>query len=325
MQILNQYEREKIAFSLKLKRGIRDIAKVLNRDPGVISREINRNSLSDGTYDPVRAQKKADLRSHKTNKRKLAINFRLHDWVEHKLKAGWSPELIAGRLKEHQPQTLKGAYVSHEQIYQYIYEGEGRWEGWFHYLVRKKHARRTVRSRKKHPKTLLKECVSIAYRPSVIDERKRFGDWESDQAQYRKQKERLSVQYERKTMVIRMHKVANKTAEENKQAISKTLDGFPGHLAHSITFDNGSENACHNKVRDNFNIKTFFCKPYAPWQKGGVENAIGLIRRHLPKQINLATLTDADIHAIQEKLNNRPRKKLNYHTPNEVLSVALNS
>jgi transposase, IS30 family len=325
MQILTQYEREKIAFSLKIKRKIRDIAKALGRNPGVISREITRNRLSDGTYDPVRAQKKADLRSHKTNKRKLESDWRLHDWVEKKLKTGWSPELIAGRLKEHPPASLYGARVSHEQIYQYIYEGEGKWEGWFHYLIRKNHARRTTRSRKKQAKTLIKERLSIIQRPAIIDERLRYGDWESDQAEFKKQRERLSVQYERKAMITRIHKVQNKTARENEQAIGKTLESFPAAFAKSITFDNGKENVCHTKIRDVFNMDTFFCDPYKSWQKGGVENAIGLIRRYLPKTTNLATISDEDILVIQEKLNNRPRKKLNYLTPNEALSVALNS
>lgn len=325
MQMLTQYEREKISFSLKLKRGVREIGRVLHRDPGVVSREINRNSLPDGTYDPMRAQKKADLRSRKTNTRKLESDWRLHDWVEKKLKAGWSPELIAGRLKQCPPTHPHGASVSHEQIYQYIYHGEGKYEGWFHYLLRKSHSRRTKRSRKKQAKTRIKERVAITERPLVANERGRFGDWESDLAVYRKQKTALSVQYERQAMIIRMHKVANRTARENNQAISRTLETMPAYLNKSITFDNGLENTCHTRIRDNFNVDTYFCRPYAAWQKGGVENAIGLIRRYLPKTTNLATLTDEDIHAIQEILNNRPRKKLKYKTPNEALSVALNS
>lgn len=325
MQLLSQYEREKIAYSLKLKRGLRTIAQLLGRDPGVICRELQRNRNPDGTYDPVRAQKKADFRARKTNCRKLEADWRLHDWVEQKLKAGVSPELIAGRLKKHPPAELKGSRVSHEQIYEYIYEGAGRYEGWHHYLVRKHFRRRPRFSRKQRVKTLIKERISITERPEVVDRRERYGDWESDQMQCRGQRPRLSVQYERKAMVLRLHKVADKTAEENGQAITKTLESLPPDLGQSLTFDNGSENACHTKIRDTFNIQTFFCSPYCAWQKGGVENAIGLIRRYLPKTVDLATVTDEEIEAIQERLNNRPRKKLNYQTPNEVLSVALNS
>jgi len=325
MQILTLYEREKIEFSLRIKRGIRDIAKVINRDPSVICREIKRNKAPGERYRAAKAQAKADLRARRTNKRKLETDWRLHDWVEQKLQDGVSPELIAGRLKECPPAEVHGSTVSHEQIYEYIYEGGGRYEGWYHYLLRKHAKRHQEKSRKKQAKTLIKERIFITERPVVINERERFGDWESDQAQFQRQRERLSVQYERKAMVLRMHKVANKTADENGQAIIKTLEPLPAHLTRSMTFDNGSENVCHTKIRDTFNLDTFFCKPYAAWQKGGVENAIGLIRRYLPKTANLATISDEDIHAIQEKLNNRPRKKLNYKTPNEALSVALNS
>lgn len=324
MQILTQYEREQIAYSLKLKRGVRTIARLLKRDHSVIVRELRRNRLPDGTYDSLRAQKKADLRARKTNHRKLEVDWRLHDWVEKKLKAGWSPELIAGRLKEYPPKEVRGRTVSHEQIYQYIYQGEGRFEGWRHLLYRK-HRRRRTRYGRKPQKTLIPERVSIHDREKEIDLRERIGDWESDLTLYRKQKEALSVQYERKTMITRLHRVANKTAAENERAIRETLNAMPAELAKSVTFDNGSENVCHTKIRDAFHLATFFCDAYSAWQKGGVENAIGLIRRSLPKTTDLSTLTDDDLEQIQEQINNRPRKKLHYQTPNEALAGALNS
>lgn len=325
MQILTQYEREQIAYSLKLKRGIRTIARLLRRDPGVISRELQRNRLPDGTYDPHRAQRKADLRATKTNIRKLESDFRLHDWVARKLREGWSPELIAGRLQgSDAPPELEGATVSHEQIYQYIYDGEGRWEGWYR-LLHRKHRRRRRRCGRKPQKVRIPERVSIHDRPEEIDERGRCGDWESDEMEFRGQRERLSVQYERVLMLTRLHRVADKTAAENGQAIAETLDGLPPAFAKSLTFDNGSENVCHTRLRDTFHLDTFFCDPYAAWQKGGVENTIGLLRRALPKDTDLSALTENELHAIEERLNNRPRKKLNYQTPNEALGVALNS
>jgi len=323
MQILTQYEREQIAYSLKIKRGIRDIARLLRRDPGVISRELQRNRLPDGTYDPYRAQKKADFRARKTNVRKLSTHWRLHDWVEGRLKTGWSPELIAGRLQSRPPKSLQGVTVSHEQIYQYIYHGDGRYEGWWHYLVRKQRKRRRQKGRKAQ-KTRIPERISIHDRPSEIDQRERLGDWESDLALYQKP-QALSVQYERRLMLTRLHRVANKTARENTNAITDTLDAMPVELRRSCTFDNGTENVEHTRIRDDFGITTFFCDPYSAWQKGGVENTIGLIRRYLPKTMDLATVTDAELQAIEDLINNRPRKKLNYLTPNEALSVALNS
>lgn len=325
MQILNQYEREKIAFSLHLHRSYRDIAKLLDRQPSDISREVRRNRNPDGTYTAREAQVRADRRAVKTNTRKLESDEELHDFVEGLLKKGWSPELIAGRLKERAPNHLNGESVSHEQIYEYIYEGEGRYEGWYHHLHRKHFRRQPRHSRKKQAKTLIKERVSIAQRPEIINERGRYGDWESDLALYRKQKAALSVQYERKAMLTRIHRVPNRSAEENQQAITKTLEAVPLELAQSLTQDNGLEGGCHTKIRDTFNLQTFFCDTYSAWQKGGVENTIGLIRRYLPKNTDLATISDADIYVIQEKINNRPRKKLNYLTPNEAWGVALNS
>jgi len=323
MQILTQYEREQIAYSLKLKRGPREIGRLLKRNHSDIVRELQRNRSPDGTYDPVRAQKKADVRAKKTNIRKLSSDWQLHDWVERKLKRGWSPERIAGRLKAQPPKAVRGATISHEQIYEYIYQGDGRFEGWWRYLVRKQPKRRPQHGRKPR-KPKIPERISVHDRPEEIDARRRIGDWESDLAAFRKQRQALSVQYERRCMFTRLHRVANKTAEENAQAIAKTLDAFP-LLSHSVTFDNGSENAGHARLRDTFELATFFCDPYSAWQKGGVENVIGLIRRYLPKTTDLATVTDAELQAVEDSLNNLPRKKLNYLTPNEALAGALNS
>ena len=319
MQILTQYEREKIEFYLKLKWGPREIGRRLKRDHGVISREIKRNS-KDGKYIAAVAQKRADFKARKTNKRKLESNEQLHNWVEKKLKTGWSPKLIAGRLKKQPPPELNGDSVSHEQIYEYIYEGEGRWDGWWHYLHRARPKRRQRRSRKQQAKTLIKQRISIDQRPETINSRVRFGDWESDLALFKKQKSALSVQYERKAMLTRIHKVQNKSAEENEQAIRKTRDTLPEYFFKSMTFDNGLENTCHTSL----GIDTFFCDPFSAWQKGGVENTIGVIRRYLPRDADISKITEEEIEAVQETINNRPREKLNYLTPNEVIAKELN-
>lgn len=323
MQILTFYERQRIEYYRRLHLGMRDTARRIQRHHSDIVRELKRNTAPGEKYSAVKAQAKADRRATKTNKRKLETDDALHDFVEAELKKGWSPELIAGRLQgDDAPPYLHGATVSHEQIYEYIYDGPGRYEGWYHLLIRKHRRRHPKRGRKPH-KPLIPELVPITLRPDIIEKRERFGDWESDQMQFYKQAERLSVQYERKGMLTRLHRVTNKTADENERAITKTLEPFPEEYQRSITFDRGSENTCHTKIRDAFRLDTFFCAAYAAWQKGGVENTIGLLRRYLPKNTDLATLTDDQLHTIQEKLNDRPRKKLNYKTPNEVLSASL--
>lgn len=317
MQIITLYEREQIAYSLKLKRSLRTIANRLKRDHSVIVREVSRNREPDGKYDPLKAQARADRRARKTNKRKLETDWRLHDWVEARLKEGWSPELAAGRLKDLPPKELGGASVSHEQIYDYIYNGPGRFEGWYRFLENKRPKRRKRHGRSPRRKALIPERISISERPEVIGTRERYGDWESDLALHPRSCA-LSVQYERKAQLTRLHRVLNKTAEANDRAIRETLEPLPPGLRQSLTFDNGLENVCHSSIRDDLLLPTFFCHPYCSWEKGGVENAIGRIRKYLPRTADLDNLTDEDLYRLQEKLNNRPRKSLGYRTPNEV-------
>lgn len=322
MQILTFSDRLFIEHSLAYRRGVCTIARLLRRDHSVISRELKRNQTTHTSYRAATAQSYADRRAKKTNVRKLEHDDLLKEYVVQQLKAGWSPEQIAGTLKAQPPAHLAGKRVSHETIYQYIYDGEGRYEHLYPYLA-KAHRKRYRKQGRKHQKALIPERISIHERPAVIDERARFGDWESDTMQFKKQKAGLSVQYERKGMLTRIHKVPNKSAEATEGAIRETLDAVPDDLCQSMTFDNGGEGACHTRIRDDFGMVTYFCDPYSSWQKGGVENTNGLIRRYLPRSTDLATITDAEIEIIQERLNNRPRKKLGYRTPNQVLHSTL--
>ncbi len=298
----------------------RKIADCLGRDHTTIIREVARNKSPDGKYRALYAQHEAERKTHITNKRKLDRNDHLFQYVKEGFKQDWSPEQIAGRLKEEQPPWLKGVTVSHETIYQYIYESPyGQFL--YHYLRRKKRPRRQPRAGRMPQQHLrIPGRISIHDRPAVIDERTRIGDWESDSALFRKQKAGLSVQYERKAMLARIHLVADKSARETKEALVSSIESLPHEFWKSITFDNGLEAAEHTRIRDLYGITTFFADPYKSWQKGGVENLIGLIRQYLPKGARIDTLTMKDIHDIQEKLNNRPRKKLHYRTPNEVIA-----
>ena len=318
MQILTFKERERIEWYVRLKWGPREIGRHLDRDHGVISRELARNTLPGKRYSAAVAQKLADRKSRHTNKRRLESDEDLHAWVVKKLQAGWSPEQIAGRLKNHPPQILTGKYINHESIYQYIYDGEGRYEYLYPCLRRKQRKRRRKYGRKPQ-KILIPERISIHLRPGVINERKRIGDWESDTLNFSKQREAVSVQYERKAMLTRIHKLENKTAEETEDALSDSVESLPMEFWRSITFDNGLEAAGHTVIRDGYNIQTFFCDAYASWQKGGVENLNGLLREYLPRKVNISTITEKRIYEIQECLNTRPRKKLGYLTPNEII------
>ena len=318
MQILTFSDRLFIEQSLAYRRGVCEIARRLGKDHSVISRELQRNQTTHTPYRAATAQAYADRRARKTNVRKLEKDAALKEHVVARLRDDWSPEQIAGTLKTQPPPVLRGARVSHETIYHYIYDGEGRYEHLWSHLART-HQKRYRKHGRKHQKAHILERISIHERPAVIDERGRFGDWESDTMQFQKQKTGLSVQYERKGMLTRIHKVPDKSAEATDAALRDTLDPLPADLRQSLTFDNGGEGACHARIRDDFGVATYFCDPYASWQKGGVENTNGLIRRYLPRSTDLATITDAEIETIQERLNNRPRKKLNFLTPNQVL------
>lgn len=323
MQVLTSVQRQWIEFFNNKGRGPREIGRFLRRHHTVILRELRRNIKSGKKYSAVTAQKLADFKARKTNKRKLDKDPALHDYVVRQIREGWSPDEVAGKLRDDPPQELLGKRISYEAIYDYIYNGEGRWEGLYHHL-RKKHRVRRKKYGRKIQKVTIPERISIHLRPEAINERTREGDWETDLIKFKKQKASLSVQYERKLMLARLHKVKDATAEETEAAISQSIESLPGELFKSITWDNGKEGVCHTKIRDNYNIDTFFCDPYSSWQKGGVENLNGLIREYLPKDSNMATITDEDIYRIQEILNNRPRKKLRYRSPNQILAAITN-
>lgn len=319
MQHITYYERQVIEVGLRKKQTLRAIARSLKRDHRVIAREVERNSGDYLPYTATSAQRIA-LRSERNRHRiKLEHDTDLKTYVIAELAKDHSPEQIAGRLKNAPPPGLHGKKLCHETIYHYIYEGEGRYEYLYPHLRRGRPKRRKQRARKPR-KSLIPERISIHERPEEVSVKRRFGHWESDTMVCQKQTEALSTQYERKAQVLRLHKVADRSADETEYALRDTIASLPQDLFRSMTFDNGGEGACHVRLRNDYGIETYFCDAYASWQKGGVENVNGLIRQYIPKNANLTEMTDEEIYAIQEKLNNRPRKGLNFLTPNEVIA-----
>lgn len=318
--LLSYYERQIIEMRLRGKWKIRRIAAHLNRSPSIISREISRNRHPSGKYLADYAQSLAEKRSHKTNKRKIDKDSELAAYVKKKLEKEWSPEQISGRLEDHPPESLKGKTISPESIYQYIYNSpKGNYL--YNYLRYKNAPRRQKRYFRKSKKCFIPARISILERPEIINDRKRYGDWESDTMVFKKQRPAVSVQHERKSLALRLHKLSCRTDEETLEALRATVESLPlKDLAKSFTFDNGGENAKHTEIRNEYGIETYFCEPYKSWQKGGVENSNGLIRQYLPRATNLDNITEELLYEIQERINNRPRKKLGYLTPNEVIS-----
>lgn len=313
---LTFYDRQMLEYWLRSELSLRDIGKDMHRAHTIVSREIKRNGAGDRKrYRADIAQRLFEKRRHQQHKGKLDKYPELKQRVLERLKNEWSPDVIAGKLKT----SGEKLTISHESIYHYIYNKDGRDEQWYRYLRQGQPKRHKLRSRKKG-KLSIPERKSIHLRPAIIDGRKRYGDWESDSVIFSKQKTILSVQSERKSRLIRIHKAMDKTAEETVNALVQTAESVPKDLFNTITFDNGGEGAQHTEIKKEYGVETYFCDPYASWQKGGVENANKLIRYYLPRNTDLSKLTDRDIYNIQEKLNNRPRKCLNYKSPNEVIN-----
>ncbi len=315
---LTYYERQMLQYWLRTKMSLRDITKIMKRTHSVLSKELKKTS--DGNRIKYRAdiaQNKYENRQHKQRKGKLDKHPLLKEYVEEKIKENWSPEQIAGRLKANQANIL----ISHESIYYYIYNKAEKYKK-LHTHLRTNRIKRKKQGKRKGGKVLILQRKSIHQRPETIQEKTRFGDWESDTMEFTRIKNNsfLSVQFERKSKLVRMRKMIKKTAEETNNALINTIETTPSQMVKTITFDNGSEGAKHYQIAQNYGIETYFCDPFCSWQKGGVENTNKLIRQYLPRKTDLNNFTDYDIYLIQEKLNNRPRKSLNYQTPNEVIN-----
>lgn len=320
-------EREKILAGLWEKRSIRDIARELNRSPSSISRELEKNFPPEHRrYTPRLAHERAEVIRHQRNKKPRLKDALTREYVEAKLQLRWSPEQIAGRLKMQYPQY----YVSHEAIYQYIYsqwhrQGYGSLIGkdLIKYL-RRRHKRR----RRKNPlfppeKPRIKDRIGIESRPKYVEKRIQLGHWEGDSMESKQSPARLNTLVERKLGLTMITKLADSTKDETAKTVAIRLGILPPDLRRTLTLDNGHENAGHKKITEQLGTKCYFANPYHSWERGSNENTNGLIRQYLPKGTDFATVPDTEIKAIENALNNRPRKRLGYRTPLEALNEVL--
>ena len=324
MPQLTYYEREQIESFKRRNWPHRKIARELSRDHKCINDEVKRNSSPYLKYTAHSAQCAYELRKRFKYKRKLEKyeNKELCEHVIEKICKDWSPEQISGHLKKYDP-LGNGKTISHESIYQYIYNGEGKYKQLFVHLRNKQYKRKPKQTRKIQTKIKIENRISIHERPEIVKEKNRIGDWEDDSMLFSKQKTVLAVQHERSSLLCRIQKLPDKTAEEHENAVITSIESLPIELWKTITRDNGMENVKHCQTLEIFGIQSYFCDNYASWQKGGVENTNKLIRQYLPRKTNMSKISNDDIHFIQERLNNRPRKKLNYLTPNEFIATHL--
>ena len=306
---LSSHERDLLAVLKSQGRSLRAIAGVLWRDPSTLSRELTRNTppVYTGYYLAHKAQERADTRARAS--RQHARLKSLH------LRRGWSPELIAGRLQRRHPPRA----ISHEAIYQWVY-AEAR--HLIPCLVRAHRIRKPRGYSRRHHTTHIPGRVSIRQRPSSVLARRRIGHWETDTAVSRQSLHALQVTVERKTRYTRLAQLPKKGAREMSVALTRRLSRYPKGLRRSITYDNGSENTEHRHTNQVLGTRSYFCEPFHSWERGTVENTIGLVRRFFPKRTDFATISKNRIHSVERWLNHRPRKCLGFQTPAEVFKSA---
>ena len=311
---LNQKDRDRIFKLLRMGKTKKDIGNIIGRHKSTISRELNRNKHKKlKVYLPDTAEKKAVKRKIKGRKRSyLEKDSELREYVIKKLKDDWSPEQIEGRVK-----TEIGKYVNYESIYQYIYSLTGRKQNLKHFLKRSHRIRQKKNNRKINKSRILNR-IDIDLRPKIVEKRKQFGHWEGDSMAFQAHKQQLATQTERKSRLTVILRPKDKTAKSRSKIINRYFKRFPIEARKTMTFDNGLEFADHQAITKAIGTKIFFAKPYSSWQRGSNENGNGLIRWYLPRNTDLNSLTDKQLNAIMESINNRPKKCLNFKTPNEV-------
>ena len=299
-------QRNEISVLLNKSYSIRDIAYAIKKNPSSVSREINKNSVK-GRYDPDKANHKARVRRlySKYQGMKIVQDKQLKEYIEEKMIFGhWSPEQITGRLKlENNNQPI----ITFKSIYKYLYTVYG--QHLCKYLRYKGYGP-SKRKRSIAAKGAIQNRVFIGQRPVIINNRRRYGDFEGDTLGIpRGAKQTIAALIERKSRYILAKKV--KEIKHTIETFNELLNPIP---ALSLTLDNGPENAGHREL----DITTYFCNPYHSWEKGSIENALGLIRRYIPKKKDLAEYSDEQIATIVDRINNTPRKCLGFKTAKEV-------
>lgn len=304
-------DRRRFYTFLEMKLSISEIAKKLNKHRSTLYRELNRNSES-GVYLPKTAQLKTEDRAKQKRPSKLEKDGYLRDYVVRSLKKGWSPEQISGRMKFHKL-TI---YVSPETIYQFVYRSKNK--ELYHCLPYKKPKRQRHYARQKSPCRYGKIRL-ITHRPKDIATRKRFGHWEGDTIEFKGTKEKVvTTLVERKSRMVYLIKNESKHSHGVMDKIKEKLKNLPSKMCKTITFDQGVEFADHRHLEKEISCRVYYCETHSPWQKGSNENMNGRLRWYLPRETEIAKMTQAELDELAAKMNRCPRKCLGYKTPQEV-------
>jgi len=339
-------EREEIGLAVAAQEPIRSIAKRLGRSPSTISREIKRNSshgrnkyrpqfrfgapwrggpLRRPHYFPSAAQGRAQRNARRPHPRKLATNTRLHAQVQTWLKDFLSPEQIARQLVMEFPDDLE-MRVSHETIYQSIYvQGKGNLRRELHTCLRTGRALRHPRRRAGERRGRIPGMINISERPAEALDRAVAGHWEGDLILGSTESgSAIGTLVERSTRyVMLLHLPDHHTAEAVQNAIVAKMPRLPAMLRQTLTWDQGKEMANHAKITEAIDLDIYFCDPHSPWQRGTNENTNGLLRQWFPKGTDLSIFPEDYLDYVAAKLNNRPRKTLDWKTPAQCLDELL--
>ena len=308
---LSMKQRYEIELLRNQKYSMTKIAEIIGKNKSTISREIKRNSdQRNGVYKSELAQKKT-IERHKTKPKKVSFTNSVKEYVLDKLSEDYSPEQIAGTAKN------EGIVcVSVERIYQFVWKDKKAGGKCFKHL-RTQGKRYNKRGHLKGKRGILVNRVDIDQRPVVVDEKIRVGDLEMDLVIGKDHKGALLTINDRASGKVKIGKVESKEANEIEAKAIELLQDWKPYL-HTITTDNGKEFANHENIARLLEIAFYFAKPYQSWQRGANENLNGLIRQYFPKKYDFSLITTKRIIEIENKLNNRPRKRFGFKTPNEI-------
>lgn len=318
MAHLTLEQRYEIESWQKAGKGISEIAIEIGKDKSVVSREIKRNKdLRSGVYRAKLAERKTTER-HSVKAKASRFNASIEINVLHYLALHYSPEQMVGRAK------LDGVeMVSIETIYGYVWQDK-RKGGILHKSLRKQGKTYRKRGHLKDNRGVIAGRVDIDKRPLIVDKKERLGDLEIDLVIGKDHKGALITINDRSTGLLFMDKIDSKEASKvESKAIELLQDWKP--LIKTITSDNGKEFAGHQGIADSLGIDFYFAKPYHSWERGANENLNGLIRQYFPKKSDFRLITNERIKQVINILNNRPRKRFGYRTPNEVFAEKLNN
>ena len=318
-------EREEISRGLASDLSLRTIAARLGRSPSTISRELNRNG-GNISYRATQADQAAWDRARRPKRCKLACHRTLSRTVAAKLRLQWSPQQIAGWLKREYPED-ESHQVSHETIYRSLFiqaRGVLKKELQQHLRTQRAIRRSKHACRKENGSGQILNMVSIRERPASVEDRAVPGHWEGDLIAG-SNNSYIATLVERHTRYVMLVKVKNKDTDSVVSALIKQSKKLPGELYKSLTWDRGKELADHQRFTLATDIKVYFCDPSSPWQRGSNENTNRLLRQYFPKGTNLSVHSQAKLNAVARRLNERPRKTLEYETPAERFNACVAS